>query len=178
MIYCRLQAAGLLPLCRLVEAARPGEAVREEDRARRFMYDRGLLAALVDRWRPETHTFHLPVGEMAPTLQDVSFLLGLPCAGLSVCAPDVSPLWRQTLEQRFAPVHRRADAPPYVPTLPRETYGPQKRWIVQFAVSLVKKSYCVNHLFVLYCMLSNESYSCCSRSTWWTILTSTPFRDT
>ena len=39
--------------------------------------DRSLLSALVDRWRPETHTFHLPYGEMAPTLQDVAMLLGL-----------------------------------------------------------------------------------------------------
>jgi hypothetical protein len=36
------------------------------------------LTALVDRWRPETHTFHLRAGEMAPTLQDVSMILGLP----------------------------------------------------------------------------------------------------
>ncbi|KAK1662558.1 hypothetical protein QYE76_050717 [Lolium multiflorum] len=36
------------------------------------------LTALVDRWRPETHTFHLRAGEMAPTLQDVSMILALP----------------------------------------------------------------------------------------------------
>jgi hypothetical protein len=34
--------------------------------------DRSLLVALADRWRLETHTFHLPCGEMAPTLQDAS----------------------------------------------------------------------------------------------------------
>ncbi|KAK1631505.1 hypothetical protein QYE76_005820 [Lolium multiflorum] len=39
------------------------------------------LTALVDRWRPETHTFHLRAGEMAPTLQDVSMILGLPIQG-------------------------------------------------------------------------------------------------
>jgi hypothetical protein len=36
------------------------------------------LTALVDRWRPETHTFHLRAGEMTSTLQDVSMILGLP----------------------------------------------------------------------------------------------------
>jgi hypothetical protein len=51
----RLQDAGLLTLVRLVD----GGLVQ---------LDSSLLTALVDRWRPETHTFHLPCGEMAPTL--------------------------------------------------------------------------------------------------------------
>lgn len=46
--------------------------------------DKGLLAGLVERWRPETHTFHLPVGEMTVTLQDVSCLWGLPIKGAPV----------------------------------------------------------------------------------------------
>ncbi|QHO54782.1 uncharacterized protein DS421_3g59810 [Arachis hypogaea] len=40
-----------------------------------------LLSALVERWRPETHTFHLPVGEVMVTLEDVSYILGLPING-------------------------------------------------------------------------------------------------
>lgn len=43
--------------------------------------DKWLLAGLVERWRPETHSFHLPVGEMTVTLQDVSCLWGLPIKG-------------------------------------------------------------------------------------------------
>lgn len=46
--------------------------------------DKWLLAGLVERWRPETHTFHLPVGEMTVTLQDVSCLWGLPIKGAPV----------------------------------------------------------------------------------------------
>ena len=58
-----------------------GEVQAGPERSRRFPFDRSLLTALVDRWRPETHTFHLPFGEMAPTLQDVAMLLGLPIVG-------------------------------------------------------------------------------------------------
>lgn len=38
--------------------------------------DRHLLIALVERWRSETHRFHLVVGEMTITLEDTLILLG------------------------------------------------------------------------------------------------------
>lgn len=40
-------------------------------------WDDALVCVLVERWRSETHTFHLPIGEMTIILQDVSILLGL-----------------------------------------------------------------------------------------------------
>jgi hypothetical protein len=33
--------------------------------------------AWADRWRTETHTFHLACGKIAPMLQDVAYLLDL-----------------------------------------------------------------------------------------------------
>jgi Plant mobile domain len=37
-----------------------------------------LISAIIERWRRETHTFHLSVDEMTVMLEDVSCLWGLP----------------------------------------------------------------------------------------------------
>ncbi|XP_041989747.1 serine/threonine-protein phosphatase 7 long form homolog [Salvia splendens] len=44
--------------------------------------DHALITALIERWRSETHIFHLPIGETTITLQDVQVLCGLPAHGL------------------------------------------------------------------------------------------------
>ncbi|XP_072062303.1 serine/threonine-protein phosphatase 7 long form homolog [Arachis hypogaea] len=49
-----------------------------------------MINALIERWRPETHTFHFPVGECAVTLEDVAMILGLPTNGLPVTEPTMS----------------------------------------------------------------------------------------
>jgi len=43
--------------------------------------DRGLLSSFVERWHQETSSFHLPVGELTITLDDVSSLLHLSVVG-------------------------------------------------------------------------------------------------
>ena len=46
--------------------------------------DHNLIMTFVERWRPETHTFHLPHGETTITLQDVEVLLGIPFDGEAI----------------------------------------------------------------------------------------------
>ena len=43
--------------------------------------DPHLITTLVERWRPETNTFHLLVGEVTVTLEDVACLWGLSTKG-------------------------------------------------------------------------------------------------
>ncbi|MFQ6626034.1 hypothetical protein Gotur_005853 [Gossypium turneri] len=46
--------------------------------------DLKLISALIERWRPDTHTFHLLCGERTITLEDVNLQLGLPVDGYAV----------------------------------------------------------------------------------------------
>ncbi|KAJ0959797.1 hypothetical protein J5N97_000507 [Dioscorea zingiberensis] len=48
--------------------------------------DHALLTSFIERWRGETNTFHMPVGEMTITLQDVEVLTGLRVDGRAVVA--------------------------------------------------------------------------------------------
>ena len=130
-VCCRLRESGLLTLGRLVEGGP-------------IQLDRSLLTALVDRWRPETHTFHLPCGEMTPTLQDVAYLLGLPIVGEAVGPRVVAASWKDELEARFALVDRVEEAGPINPH-PRAA-GPSKTWFLQFTVRIhfIYKFNCYN----------------------------------
>ena len=46
--------------------------------------DHNLITAFIKRWRPKTHTFHLPHGETTISLQDVEVLLGIPINGEAI----------------------------------------------------------------------------------------------
>lgn len=137
MCYCRLKWAGLLPYARLVEGTRqqfipqPGEEAHgqwEGVDSTRLRYDRSLLSCLVDRWRPETHTLHFPWGEMAPTLQDVAFLLGLPLAGEAIGPLDAPDDWASEMEQRFAGLR------PGIEPFSYDKHGPSFGWLLEHQV--------------------------------------------
>ncbi|RYR12118.1 hypothetical protein Ahy_B04g069656 [Arachis hypogaea] len=49
-----------------------------------------LVNALIERWHPDRHTFHLPIGECAVTIEDVVLIFGLPTDGLLVIGMTMS----------------------------------------------------------------------------------------
>ena len=69
----KVQASGLHGLC--------GLGHYSSTRARR-------VTAIVERWHPETNSFHYGFGEMTPTLDDVLQLTGLPISGTPVFTED------------------------------------------------------------------------------------------
>ncbi|KAK1630167.1 hypothetical protein QYE76_004482 [Lolium multiflorum] len=115
----RLKWAGLLPFARLVEA---------RDNVSRLNYDAALITCLVDRWRPETHTFHFRWGEMAPTLEDVSMLLGLPLAGEPIGPLEEPVGWMHSMDARFLGVREG------VGPISFEAHGPRQAWLHEFQI--------------------------------------------
>jgi len=65
-----------LEVSRVIDCV-PRAGFLEHSRLRRVRLDRPMLTAFIERWRPETSTFHLRVGEMTITLHDVAVLFGL-----------------------------------------------------------------------------------------------------
>lgn len=64
--------------------------------------DWSFITVLVERWRPETHTFHLPMGECMILLEDVSVLLGLRIDGPAVTSfTAVDGGWGKYVEHVF-----------------------------------------------------------------------------
>ncbi|KAJ1407063.1 Aminotransferase-like, plant mobile domain [Sesbania bispinosa] len=53
------------------------------------LVDRSLLSAFVERWHKDTSSFHLPVGEMTITLDDVNNLLHIPVHGRFFFLPSL-----------------------------------------------------------------------------------------
>ena len=65
-----------------------------------IIIDWPLITFLIERWRPETHTFHVSVEEMTITLHDVAIILGLRINGPAVtgtCVLNVAELCGELL---------------------------------------------------------------------------------
>ena len=60
--------------------------------------DHALITALVECWHPETHSFHLPQGEMTITLQDMEVMIGLPVEGFPMIG-KTSLIWEEECER-------------------------------------------------------------------------------
>ena len=96
--------------------------------------DHALIMALVEWWRPETHTFHLPHEEMGITLQDMEVMLGLPVDGLPVTG-KTDYVWSSLCEQLLG--HK---PPPSIPNSNKSTLAGARikyTWLdAQFAAPL------------------------------------------
>ena len=75
------------------------------------------ITALVDRWRPETHSFHLRTGDMTVTLQDIAMIVGLPKEGNPLCTSIDSDGWREQMHALIG----------MVPPEPREPQAEDKK---------------------------------------------------
>ncbi|KAE8815282.1 mutator protein [Hordeum vulgare] len=80
-----IEMTGLLPFVQLVSRSTPN-------------LNAAAVTALIDLWRPETHSFHLRTGEMTVTLQDISMITALPIEGKPLCMSTDSEVWRQQME--------------------------------------------------------------------------------
>ena len=77
--------------------------------------DHALITALVEWWRPEMHTFHLPHAEMGITLQDIEVMLGIPMDGLPVTGrTDLK--WNEVCRELLG-----HEPPPVIPNLNKST---------------------------------------------------------
>ncbi|XP_028090323.1 protein MAIN-LIKE 1-like [Camellia sinensis] len=52
--------------------------------------NRVAISAFVERWHPETNTFHMPDGEMTVTLDNVRIILGIPVTDRALSCPKLT----------------------------------------------------------------------------------------
>jgi hypothetical protein len=122
----------------------------------RFPFDNPLLSSLADRWQ-RTNTFHLPVGEMTITLEDVEKFFALPLDGDAVADNEVNDDWKSRLLERFSKAERKEGAPRF------DTFKDEKciplSWLVDcFSVWLALFTFRYINIFS-----SSSFYNCSAR---------------
>ncbi|KAF3641857.1 putative DEAD-box ATP-dependent RNA helicase 7-like [Capsicum annuum] len=72
-------------------------------------YNVGFISALVERWRPETHTFHLRIGEATITLQNIEIMFGMVVDGSPILLEDCFSGIRRILVSKLAAYVKELD---------------------------------------------------------------------
>jgi hypothetical protein len=92
------------------------------------MMDSVVLTALVDRWRPETHMFHLSSGETTVMLQDITMIIGLPIDSTAISGTVSPDRWRDFVGALIG--HRPPDVPAYQND--KKTMDVHSRWLTTY----------------------------------------------
>ena len=87
-------------------------------------HDRGVITAFIERWRPETHTFHFSFGEATITLEDVHHILGLRTTG----RPLILHGYTSTADQKVALVRDLLGLAPDTADLRKDNL--KIRWLI------------------------------------------------
>ena len=87
--------------------------------------DGPLITAFIDRWCSETHSFHLPSGEMSMLMQDVGYILGLRLDGSAMIGTIDTENWKDMVEQFID--HRPPD--PKEGKKEKKTSGVSSAWL-------------------------------------------------
>ncbi|KAH1031347.1 hypothetical protein J1N35_043521 [Gossypium stocksii] len=66
--------------------------------------DPKLISASIERWKLETHTFHLSCGKCTITLEDVQLQLGLPVDRYAVTGSAQSADWEAVCYELFGAI--------------------------------------------------------------------------
>ena len=61
--------------------------------------DGPLITTFVNRWRPDTHSFHLASGEMSVLMQDVGYILAIGLDGPAVTGITDTENWKDLVEE-------------------------------------------------------------------------------
>jgi hypothetical protein len=77
---CLLLQANLLLVANIVAHGMP-------------VFNATTITAMVDRWRPETHTFHLPCGKIMVTLEHMVMILRILIRGWPITDHVESSMW-------------------------------------------------------------------------------------
>ena len=93
---------------------------------------------------------------MAPTLQDVSYLLGLPLAGEAIGPLDAPANWEEDLANRFQGIRQNVALDM---ELDVKRHGPKYVWLLNFQVSMISFNIILHGHYLYHCVVLIKYFS-------------------